>query len=108
MTRVKKEMNKYEWTKDVDAILEEKVVKNHFNFEKIAADVNSEMETRKISFGAHKFNPQKCRIRWAYIHLKRKMKSAIKYPKFEAPAEVIEKLERQIPEPEKDASDKEN
>jgi hypothetical protein len=93
MARVKKEMNKFEWTKEADLILEEKVTSNQFNFDKIANDVNNELHNRNLDAGSLKFNPQKCRIRWSYIHLKRKMKSTIKYPSFDVPKEVIETIE---------------
>lgn len=43
-------------------------------------ELNMEAKSRKLDFGAeHQFTAAKCRLRWSYIHLKRKQKRPIKY-----------------------------
>jgi len=73
-------MNKHEWTEELDKLLEESVVRSYFNFDTIAMEINLEAKALNLNFGAtHIFNPEKCRTRWSYIHLKRKSGRPIRY-----------------------------
>jgi hypothetical protein len=63
-------MNKYEWTRDLDILLMDTVVKNYFNFELAAKEVNEETIKRKMkTYDADSYTAEKCRIRWSYLHL---------------------------------------
>lgn len=77
---MKQGLNKHEWTAELDSVLEESVIRNYFNFDTICMELNIQTKKLKLDFGAdHQFTAAKCRLRWSYIHLKRKQKRPIKY-----------------------------
>jgi hypothetical protein len=65
---------KNEWTPELDVFLAECVIRNCFNFDLIALEVNKHAKKLGYDFGAASamglFSSEKCRIRWSYIHLK--------------------------------------
>lgn len=64
-------MNKYEWTKELDELLEDCVLRNYFNFELVSLEANDFAKNNHLDFGAtNVYTNEKCRLRWAYIHLK--------------------------------------
>ena len=73
-------MNKNEWTKELDAFLMETVIRNYFKFEIVSMEINQEVKNLKCDFGAtNVFTPDKCRTRWSYLHLQRKLGKPIAY-----------------------------
>ena len=73
-------MNKFEWNEQLDAFLQQAVIKNYFNFEVVSMEVNQEARRRGFNFGiANAFTNEKCRIRWSYLHLQRKLGKPITY-----------------------------
>lgn len=57
----------------MDDILAQSIVRNYFNFDLVAADLNKEYKRSGGIVGAvgpqATFTPEKCRIRWSYVHL---------------------------------------
>lgn len=77
---VKRQMNKGEWTRELDGVLMQSVIRNYFNFQVVAQELNHEAHARGIDFGAaNVFTSEKCRIRWSYLHLQRKLGKSISY-----------------------------
>ena len=75
-------INKHNWTKELDATLESSVVRNYFNFDTISNEVGAEAKARKLNFGANpteQYSAARCRLRWSYLHLKRKQQRPVKY-----------------------------
>lgn len=73
-------MNKHEWTQELDAFLMQSVIRNYFNFEQASLEINQEAKNRGLDFGStHVFSSEKCRIRWSYLHLQRKMGKTVIY-----------------------------
>ena len=67
---VKRSMNKYEWTRELDNFLMQSVVRNYFNFQTASMELNTEAKNQGLDFGAtNVFTHEKCRIRWSYLHL---------------------------------------
>ena len=67
---VKRSMNKFEWTSELDSFLMETVIRNYFKFEIVAIEINQESKLLNCDFGAtNVFTPDKCRTRWSYLHL---------------------------------------
>lgn len=64
-------MDKWEWAPELDRALQEIVLRNYFNFDMVAVELNEEARRIGLRFGAaHAFTNEKCRIRWSYLHLK--------------------------------------
>ena len=77
---VKRVMNKYEWSRGLDIFLMHSVVRNYFNFEPVAKEVTEEALKRKVNFDVDDpYTVEKCRIRWSYLHLQRKIGKAVSY-----------------------------
>ncbi len=75
-------LNKYEWVRELDEFLVEAVLRNCFNFEMVSLEVNEEAKRLNLSFGAtNVYTNSKCRVRWTYLHLKRKSGKQVKYKK---------------------------
>jgi hypothetical protein len=73
-------MNKYEWNKELDSFLMQSVIRNYFNFQIVSMELNAESRNLGLDFGAtNVFNHEKCRFRWSYLHLQRKMGKPIAY-----------------------------
>ena len=71
---VKRNMNKSEWTRELDTVLMQSVIRNYFNFAQVAKDINREASQEGLDFGAtNVFTSEKCRFRWSYLHLQRKL-----------------------------------
>ncbi len=80
MRQVKQQACTAEWTPYLDDFLAQAIIRNYFNFELVAAELNQEQAKRRVDKeGAASasapsqtgpFTPEKCRIRWSYIHLK--------------------------------------
>jgi hypothetical protein len=67
---VKRNMNKYEWTQELDSFLMETVIRNYFNFQTVSLELNQEAKNLGLDFGAtNVFTNDKCRTRWSYLHL---------------------------------------
>jgi len=67
---VKRSMNKYEWTRELDNFLMQSVIRNYFNFQVASLELNAEAKNLGLDFGAtNVFTNEKCRIRWSYLHL---------------------------------------
>ena len=67
---VKRNMNKYEWNKELDNFLMQSVIRNYFNFQIVSMELNHECKNRGLDLGANNvFNHEKCRFRWSYLHL---------------------------------------
>jgi len=67
---VKRSMNKYEWTRELDNVLMQSVIRNYFNFQVVSLELNQEARNLGLDFGATNiFTNEKCRIRWSYLHL---------------------------------------
>ena len=67
---VKRSMNKYEWTRELDNFLMQSVIRNYFNFQVVSLELNQEARKLGLDFGATNiFTSEKCRIRWSYLHL---------------------------------------
>jgi hypothetical protein len=63
-------MNKYEWTKELDNFLMQTVIRNYFNFDIVAIELNTEAVNMGLDNGAANiFTNDKCRLRWSYLHL---------------------------------------
>ena len=64
-----------EWTLPLDTFLKECVVRNYFNFDMVAIELNQEAKRIGHDLGAARtggggiFTADKCRSRWSYIHL---------------------------------------
>ena len=85
-------MNKYEWTKELDSYLMQSVVRNYFNFQIAASELNIESKNLGLDFGAtNLFNHEKCRYRWSYLHLQRKLGKPIAYKSIMTSASESEK-----------------
>jgi len=77
---VKRNMNKHEWTRELDDFLMQTVIRNYFNFEVASLEINQEAKNWGLDFGAaNVFTADKCRFRWSYLHLQRKMGKPIQY-----------------------------
>lgn len=76
MRKAKKMLPKDEWTNDLDTYLAQTVIRNYFNFDMIAIEMNQEAKRLGYDYGVAAnsnygiFNAEKCRIRWSYLHLK--------------------------------------
>lgn len=74
LRRAKKMLPKDEWTRELDFFLAETVIRNCFNFDLIAIEINQEVKRLGYDHGvaanSNIFTTEKCRIRWSYIHLK--------------------------------------
>jgi hypothetical protein len=71
LDRVKTRYNRFEWTKELDRVMQESVIRNYFNFDLVSIDVNNEAKKLGLYFGAtNVFTNEKCRLRWSYCHLK--------------------------------------
>lgn len=76
LRRAKKQIQRDEWTKELDIFFQDSVIKNYFNFDLIAVELNQEAKRLGHTTGAAKasrdgnFTADKCRIRWSYLHLK--------------------------------------
>ena len=47
------------------------MLRNYFNFELVSLEVNDYVKNRNMDFGAtNVYTNEKCRLRWAYIHVK--------------------------------------
>ena len=56
------------------------VIRNYFNFEVVSLEINGEAKNQGYDFGiANVFTNEKCRMRWSYLHLQRKLGKAISY-----------------------------
>jgi len=63
---------KDEWTSELDAYFQESVIRNYFNFDMVAVELNQEAKRLGHDMGVARtamFNADKCRIRWSYLHL---------------------------------------
>jgi hypothetical protein len=64
-----------EWTLPLDTFLKECVVRNYFNFDMVAIELNQEAKRIGHDLGAARtggggiFTADKCRSRWSYLHL---------------------------------------
>lgn len=77
---VKRYMNKYEWTRELDSVLMQSVIRNYFNFQAVAQELNHEASVQGVDFGATNiYTSEKCRYRWSYLHLQRKLGKSISY-----------------------------
>ena len=71
---VKRSMNKSEWTRELDTVLMQSVIRNYFNFSQVAKEINREAAQVGIDVGATNcYTSEKCRFRWSYLHLQRKL-----------------------------------
>lgn len=60
---VKRSMNKYEWTKELDNFLMQTVIRNYFNFDIVAIELNTEAVNMGLDNGAANiFTNDKCRL----------------------------------------------
>jgi hypothetical protein len=56
------------------------VVRNYFNFEVVSLEINRECKRYGFDFGiSNIFTMEKCRMRWSYLHLQRKLGKTITY-----------------------------
>lgn len=77
---MKRVMNKFEWSRGLDLYLMQSVVRNYFNFEPVAKEVTDEAIKRKVPVDLDDpYTEEKCRIRWSYLHLQRKLGKAVSY-----------------------------
>ena len=77
---VKRYMNKHEWTRELDSVLMQSVIRNYFNFQAVAQELNHEASVQGLDFGATNiYTSDKCRHRWSYLHLQRKLGKSISY-----------------------------
>mmetsp|Transcript_27158 Transcript_27158/g.41334 ORF Transcript_27158/g.41334 Transcript_27158/m.41334 type:complete len:125 (-) Transcript_27158:2329-2703(-) len=78
-------MNKYEWTRELDTFLMQSVVRNYFDFDVVSQELNEEAKNLSLDFVGYNFIDEgKCRIRWSYLHLQRKLGKPISYVKSES------------------------
>ena len=71
---VKRSLNKFEWTSELDQFLMQSVIRNYFNFQVVSMEINHEAKAQGLDFGAaNAFTDEKCRLRWSYLHLQRKL-----------------------------------
>jgi hypothetical protein len=77
MRKIKTQACTQEWTPYLDDFLASAIVRNYFNFDLVAVEVNQEHQKRSGASGSvgavsnsGLFTAEKCRIRWSYIHLK--------------------------------------
>jgi len=55
--KVKEQMNKYEWTRELDVFLMQSVVRNYFNFDLVAQELNEESKNLDLDFvGANTYD----------------------------------------------------
>ncbi len=67
---VKRNMNKAEWTRELDQVLMQSVIRNYFNFAAVAQELSHEARQQRLDFGAANiYTSEKCRFRWSYLHL---------------------------------------
>jgi len=58
----------------------ETVIRNYFNFQTVSLELNQEAKNLGLDFGAtNVFTNDKCRTRWSYLHLQRKLGKPISY-----------------------------
>lgn len=75
LRKAKKNQVVDEWTLPLDTFLKECVVRNYFNFDMVAIELNQEAKRIGHDLGAARtggggiFTADKCRSRWSYLHL---------------------------------------
>lgn len=73
-------MNKFEWTKELDRSMAQSVIRNYFNFDAVSMEINREAKKLGLDFGAaNAFTNEKCRLRWSYLHVQRKLGKEVTY-----------------------------
>ena len=77
---VKRSMNKAEWTRELDQFLMQSVVRNYFNFQVVSLESDAEAKRLCLDFGSSNVvTSEKCRLRWSYLHLQRKIGKQVVY-----------------------------
>jgi len=74
-------MQRDDWTKPLDEYFMESVIRNYFNFDMVAIELNQQAKkTGHVGVvGEAIFNAEKCRIRWSHLHLLRKKGEQVVY-----------------------------
>lgn len=76
LRRSNRQLAKDEWTRELDKLFMESVIRNYFNFDMVATELNQHAKKTGLDHGVARqasreglFNADKCRVRWSYLHL---------------------------------------
>lgn len=69
LRRATKLLKLNDWTLELDAYFSASVIRNYFNFDMVAVELNKEAQRLTDLPRRDLFNAEKCRLRWSYLHL---------------------------------------